>query len=80
MSVTVAEIAERIGAEIVGDAGLVISGLGSLGSAQRGDISHLSSPSYRHLLAGTGAGAVILSRLHRPTRLSMWIDAPAGLL
>jgi UDP-3-O-[3-hydroxymyristoyl] glucosamine N-acyltransferase len=60
MSVTVAEIAERIGAEVVGDAGLLISGLGSLGSAQRGDISHLSSPSYRHLLAGTGAGAVIL--------------------
>ena len=60
MSLTVAEIAQRIGAEIAGDAGREISGLGSLGTAQAGDISHLSSPSYRHLLPGTGAGAVIL--------------------
>ena len=61
MTLTVAEIAERIGAEVVGDAALEISGLGSLGTAVAGELSHLSSPSYRALLASTKASAVILS-------------------
>jgi len=60
MAITVAEIARRIGAEVEGDGSLEISGLGSLGTAQAGEISHLSSPNYRHLLADTEASAVIL--------------------
>lgn len=60
MAITVAEIAQRIGAEIDGDGNLEISSLGSLASARAGEISHLSSPNYRHLLADTQASAVIL--------------------
>ena len=69
MKITLVEIANRIGADIVGPFGMseenfdarVISGLGSLGTAQAGDLSHLSSPSYRDQLASTDASAVILS-------------------
>lgn len=61
MNLTVAEIAQQIGAEVVGDTGIEISGLGSLGTATTGELSHLSSPSYRQLLASTQASAVILS-------------------
>jgi len=69
MKVTLVEIAKRIGADIVGPFGLstesydecAISSLGSLGTAQAGDLSHLSSPSYRTHLASTDASAVILS-------------------
>jgi UDP-3-O-[3-hydroxymyristoyl] glucosamine N-acyltransferase len=61
MTVTVAEIAQRIGAEIIGDAQMEISGLGSLGTASPGQLSHLSSSNYRDHLASTEASAVILS-------------------
>ena len=69
MKITLVEIAKRIGADIVGPFGMstesyderVISSLGSLGTAQAGDLSHLSSPSYRAQLASTDASAVILS-------------------
>jgi UDP-3-O-[3-hydroxymyristoyl] glucosamine N-acyltransferase len=57
-----AEIAHRVGAELVGDGTTEIVGLGSLGNARGGQLSHLSSPSYRHLLPKTGASAVILKR------------------
>jgi UDP-3-O-[3-hydroxymyristoyl] glucosamine N-acyltransferase len=60
MTVTVAEIAQRIGAEIIGDAQMEISGLGSLGTASPGQLSHLSSSNYRDHLASTEASAVIL--------------------
>ena len=61
MTLTVAEIAERIDAEVIGDGSASISGLGSLGQAQTGQLSHLSSASYRDQLAGTAASAVILA-------------------
>ena len=61
MTLTVAEIAQQIGAEVIGDAVLEITGLGSLGTAVAGELSHLSSSSYRQLLASTQASAVIVS-------------------
>ena len=61
INLTVADVAQHIGAEVVGDAQAPITGLGSLGTAISGQLSHLSSPSYRDLLPGTQASAVILS-------------------
>ena len=60
MTLTIADIAQQLDAEVVGDAQIEISGLGSLGTARPGQISHLSSPAYRHLLADTHASAVIV--------------------
>ncbi|MEM9623401.1 MAG: UDP-3-O-(3-hydroxymyristoyl)glucosamine N-acyltransferase [Pseudomonadota bacterium] len=54
-------VAEHIGAEVVGDASQPITGLGSLANAEPGQLSHLSSPSYRHLLPDTRASVVILA-------------------
>ncbi len=56
------ELAEQVGAEVVGDADVEITGLGSLGGASAGQISHLSHPAYRDKLAGTRAAAVIVCR------------------
>ena len=69
MKITLVEIAKLIGADIIGPFGIstesydgrVISSLGSLGTAQTGGLSHLSSPSYRTQLASTNASAIILS-------------------
>ncbi|XOV85748.1 MAG: UDP-3-O-(3-hydroxymyristoyl)glucosamine N-acyltransferase [bacterium] len=58
--ITVADIAQTIDATVTGDDTLELHGLGSLGSASAGQLSHLSSPNYRHMLAATKASAVIL--------------------
>ena len=76
-SFTLAQIAQHIGADIVGPFAssapreddyrqTLVSGLGSLGTASRGDLSHLSGASYRPLLAATQATAVILSAEDAP--------------
>lgn len=68
MSFTLAEIAEAVRSEtdtevqIHGDSSTQISGLGSLAAAEPGQISHLSSPNYQHLLPDTQASAVILKQ------------------
>ena len=55
-----ADLAERLGARLVGDARVVLHGLGSLAQAQPGELSHLSSKAYRRLLPATCASAVLL--------------------
>ncbi|MEZ7818591.1 MAG: UDP-3-O-[3-hydroxymyristoyl] glucosamine N-acyltransferase [Candidatus Azotimanducaceae bacterium] len=86
MKITLAEIANRLGADIVGPFGMstesydekIVTGLGSLGTAQAGDLSHLSSASYRAQLGSTAASAVILSREYAtecPT-ISLVVDQP----
>ncbi|MCR9258519.1 MAG: UDP-3-O-(3-hydroxymyristoyl)glucosamine N-acyltransferase [Pseudomonadaceae bacterium] len=59
--ITVAEVAQTIDATVTGDADIELHGLGSLGTAAPGQLSHLSSSNYRHLLASTRASAVIVS-------------------
>ena len=63
---TVADIAQKIGAQVVGDESAQITGLGSLGAAQPGQITHLSSSAYREQLPNTQATAVILSEQDAP--------------
>ena len=61
-SLPLGELAERLGAKLVGDANLTISGMGALYTARPGQVTHLSSPAYREGLAATQASAVILRR------------------
>ncbi len=58
---TLAELAERLGAEVVGDPGAVVHGLAALDSAGPGDLSHLSSAAWRERLPVTRATAVLLA-------------------
>ena len=57
---TLGELAQRIGARVVGDADAAVTGLGSLVNAKAGDLTHLSSRAYRRFLPHTAATAVIL--------------------
>ncbi len=62
---TLGDLAQRIDAcgidaRVEGDAGAIITGLGSLEHAEPGDLTHLSSRAYRRLLAHTKATAVML--------------------
>jgi UDP-3-O-[3-hydroxymyristoyl] glucosamine N-acyltransferase len=61
MARTLAEIVARLGGELKGDAGRVVSGLATLEAATSGQLSFLANPKYRNQLATTRAGAVILA-------------------
>ena len=61
---TLAEIADYLNAELHGDANCVISGIAPLDKALTGQISFLTSKSYRQHLTSTKASAVVLSPEH----------------
>jgi len=56
---TLAELAQRIGAELVGNPQHKISALATLQAAKSSDLSFIANPAYKKHLAGTQAGAVI---------------------
>ena len=60
------EIAERIGASLVGDPSTAIERLGSIERAGPGVLTHLSGSSYRKYLKETKASAVILAEKDLP--------------
>ena len=55
-----AEIAVLVDAELVGDGGTKITGLGPIETAARGELTHLSSRTDRKYLVHTSASAVSL--------------------
>lgn len=59
---TVREIAELVGGEIVGDSDIVIRGVSSFDDAGPDDITFAVSAGYKQRLDETGAAAVIVSR------------------
>ncbi len=61
MPLTLAELAERLGAELQGDGDITVSGVATLQQAEAGQLSFLANPRYRRYLAGTRAAAVILA-------------------
>ena len=65
ISYNLAELANILDAELVGDGDCVIDGLANLGQAQTGQISFLAQASYADQLAGTQASAVIVTDDYR---------------
>ncbi|MDQ2927793.1 MAG: UDP-3-O-(3-hydroxymyristoyl)glucosamine N-acyltransferase [Pseudomonadota bacterium] len=59
--VTLGEIAERLGGELIGDAALVIDELGPLDAAGPSSLAFLSNPQYQKQLATTHAACVIVA-------------------
>ena len=62
MSWTLAQIGDHVDGEVVGDANHVITGVGTLANATSQQLSFLANSKYKKFLAGTAAGAVIVSR------------------
>lgn len=56
-----AELAAKVGGELVGDGGIEIRGLASAEDAGPGDVTFLSNPRYEAAVAGTRASAVIVN-------------------
>ena len=61
MKLSLGELAERIGAELRGDAERVVGRLATLQRAVPGEVSFLANVRYRQYLSATRASAVILS-------------------
>jgi len=62
MKLTVAELARRLGAELVGDGSVEIVGVAPIESARKGQISFVASPRYAKFAERTGASALIVPR------------------
>lgn len=57
---TLGDLAQRLGAELQGDANCAITGLATLQEAQLGQLGFLANPAYRKYLKNTQASAVIM--------------------
>jgi UDP-3-O-[3-hydroxymyristoyl] glucosamine N-acyltransferase len=64
MSYTLKQLAEKIGAEVHGDASYIIDSLATLSSAGAQQIAFLANKKYSQQLSETKAGAVIISSQH----------------
>ncbi|HEX4054621.1 MAG TPA: UDP-3-O-(3-hydroxymyristoyl)glucosamine N-acyltransferase [Tepidisphaeraceae bacterium] len=71
MNITVSQLAEKIGAIVVGDGGAVVSSIHTLEEAAAGQVSFLSNPKYEKLLETTQATAVIASKTTRSRRVTI---------
>jgi UDP-3-O-[3-hydroxymyristoyl] glucosamine N-acyltransferase len=60
VNVTLRELAERIGAELIGDGGIVVESVGSIDDGRPGQVAFLSNPRYARHLETTAASAVIV--------------------
>jgi UDP-3-O-[3-hydroxymyristoyl] glucosamine N-acyltransferase len=61
MTLTVAEIASRLGAAYEGDGACAITGVGGLRDARRGDVTFLANPRYASAVGATQASAILVS-------------------
>ncbi|MDX9975944.1 MAG: UDP-3-O-(3-hydroxymyristoyl)glucosamine N-acyltransferase [FCB group bacterium] len=60
MQMTVGEIAERLGGNVVGDRSIAITGVNGIKEAGSGDVAYIADPRYLSLLSQTRASAVIV--------------------
>jgi len=61
MGYTLTELARLVNGQVKGDGDCEINGLGTLHSAEKGEISFLQDPKQRNILSSTKASAVIIS-------------------
>jgi len=71
VTLTLAELAERIGAEVVGDSTVRVSGAATLEEAQATHVSFMANPKYEKQLVTTRAGAVVVARAVVCERLNL---------
>ncbi|UZE95080.1 UDP-3-O-(3-hydroxymyristoyl)glucosamine N-acyltransferase [Alkalimarinus alittae] len=59
---TLSQLAEIVDAEVVGDSNTLVTGISTLQTAKKGDLSFLANPAYEKFLKETNASVVILSQ------------------
>lgn len=61
-SLSLRELGELVGAEVVGDGEVKIQGIAGIGEAGQGDVTFVANPKYVHHISGCGASAIIVGR------------------
>jgi len=61
VSVTTSELAEAIGARVVGDGSIAITGVAPIDGAGPGDVTFLANPRYEKFLSSSHASAIVVS-------------------
>jgi UDP-3-O-[3-hydroxymyristoyl] glucosamine N-acyltransferase len=74
VSLTLLELAQRLGADLVGDGSRVIASVATLQEAAPGQLSFLANPKYRALLRATNASAVIVGSADRQAERAEGVD------
>ncbi len=59
-SLTASEIADIVGARVIGDGSVVLTGVASIDGAGPGDLTFLANSRYEKFLSSTGASAIVL--------------------
>ena len=78
MQKTLAEIAELIGGEVVGDRTLVITGVNGIHEAKEGELTFVSNSKYVPIAKETKASAIIISRdMSIPGKTVILTDRPS---
>ena len=62
MSITLAEVADFVGCEVVGDGSTELTGVAGIKEAREGELTFVSNPGYEKYVADTSASAVVVSR------------------
>lgn len=74
-ALTLAELAERLGAELEGDAAALVSSVAPLDAAGPGQVTFLHNPKYRPLLETTRATAAIVGPKDRVTGRNLLVSS-----
>lgn len=84
MKISAKDLASLIGAELVGDPDVEISGFAKIEEAERGYITFIANPKYAHFINTTKASAVLVSRNFDPrgeyTTTLLKVDDPYSTL
>ena len=70
-----AELADLLGARLVGDGSLTITGVAGLREARRGDVTFLVNPRYEGYLKDTGASAVLVAEVRPDCAIAQLVAA-----
>jgi len=76
--ISVADIAQLVKGELIGDGGLLVSGFSGIKEAKKNELTFLSNPKYEPLLRDTQAGVILVPRqISCPGKTLIRVDNPS---
>src|SRR5208283_3398212 len=78
LQISVADIAQLVKGELIGDGGLLVSGFSGIKEAKKNELTFLSNPKYEPLLHDTQAGVILVPRqIICPGKTLIRVDNPS---
>src|SRR5271170_6623100 len=78
MQISIADIAQLVRGELVGDGKLLVSGFSGIKEAKKNELTFLANPKYEPLLQDTQAGVILVPRqISCPGKSLIRVDNPS---